>query len=145
MGTRRSVASLTPQRIQEISERDDAVVMQAVHDNVFDPWATDELSAIMDGLIRHTTNNRSKGVAVIRDEARGAYADFARLHPVFFEKLTDPEVASNEEHVKVLRFMLTTQRRMACGSISKEEAMKQVADTALVSLAQQAAAAKREA
>jgi hypothetical protein len=135
----RRVESLSKDKLRALAERDDTIVMEARHDNVFEPWDSKRIHDIVATLSCITMSEKEKTKVQLEEELRAdvRFTEFSRLFPVFFSKLCDVSVVGNEKHMDVIRFMLTTQKTYLERNISEQQAMKNVADFALNSLVQQ--------
>lgn len=131
------VATASNDMLAEIAGRPDTTVMKAVHDNTYDPWDVDVVEEIVEALSKLSSNLDGASLSETREVARTSpempprTAEFAEQHPLLFEKLCDPKVTQNPEHMRVIKFMLVTQRQLQNNSISESDAAAKVSDVAL--------------
>ena len=133
----RRVEGLTKEKLLGLAERDDTIVMEAVHDNHFEPWDSDRLGKIVEEIAQFTRDAAEGADIKTLLPKREDMAEFSRLHPVLFEKLCSKEIASNKKHMGVIRFMLETQRSVIRQGMGEQDAMRKVSDFALNSMMSQ--------
>jgi hypothetical protein len=143
-------ASMTPvvrsmavasNEIESRAARDpNAVVMRAVYDNEFEPWSKDRLDTCVQALASLTREFSSAAdarAAAARDAAARAAdghtdaAEFAQLHPLLYQQLTDPDFVRREGMVALIMGMIDLQREVQSGRLPEAEARALVSDRAL--------------
>jgi len=112
-----------------------AVVMRAVYDNEFEPWPKARLVRCVQALASQTRGFGNAEDA--RDAAARAApgqpdaAEFARLHPLLFQQLTDPDFVRREGMVELLLEMIDLQCDVQSGRVAESVARARVSDRAL--------------
>lgn len=138
------IEGMTREKLEALAKDRRNIVMEAVHDNVFEPWDNRKVEGIVEEMKRRTLEMEEEGKEEILERAKESHPDFVRLHPVLAAKLCDPDIVKNPSHMQVVDFMVRTQASLQGNAITKDEAMQKVADFALESLAKQAKTEKEE-
>jgi hypothetical protein len=63
---------------------------------------------------------------------------FSKTHPTLASKLAEPSIVDNEEHMKVIRFLLLTKLSLQQGRTTAQAASSDVAGFAMAALERQA-------
>lgn len=148
MPTARSsrLANLTPETLAQLADRDDTVVYEPVHDTIFEPWPATRVRRVVELIVGITRTCTSE------DDARGKVravggdvAEFEGKYQLMFQRLTQPEIARNPGHVKIILDMINLRSQIDGGSISESEAQRLVSERALAGLIAQAQRASSQA
>lgn len=125
------LAGMNNSDLQNKMENDpNAVVMQPVYDNVFDPWPSGKLRSCMDTICECTkTKSLEEVKAVVNNNPD--LSEFAKLHPKIYENLLKKEFVNNDSYMKVIYHMLNIQDGVRAGTTSEVEAKTMVSDKAL--------------
>lgn len=144
-GGRRSLASATREQLSDLADDAQTTVMEHTYDNVFEPWDTPRVCAAISQLVQ-LTRETDGGVEAVAGRVASVFelSEFARLHPIMAARLMRREVVNDPEQMRVLRFLVDTQRRVQGGQISGEVARADVSGFALRSLEKQAAHARAD-
>jgi hypothetical protein len=131
LGKSARLSGMTPSELQERVDSDPhAVIMQAVHDNVFEPWAPARVRRCV-RRVAAAARDGGKGTVDALLERDDELREFARLHPVIFSKVSAPEVAGSEPLMAVIEQMLKVRRRLSEGRVTEAQARAEVSDAAL--------------
>lgn len=122
---------VTPAQLRQMAENDPSVqVMEAVHDNIFEPWDPRRLRSAID-QVAQTACKGGKGAVDALLERDANLRSFARLHPMIFSKVSDPNFAADPARMKVFFDMLRMRTELQSGSMSEAQARERVAEMAL--------------
>ena len=135
----RRLANLTPEEVERIAERDDTMVMKEEYDH-FTPWKEDRVRFAVLKLRSITVNAGSKEEARSQAQKDDELREFSTLYKKMYERLTEPEVARNEAHVKTILRFIELHEMMTAGAMTETQAKSQASDFALASLLSQAGA-----
>lgn len=125
------LSGMTPAKLQERVDNDPhAVVMQAVHDNVFEPWPPARVRRCVRQIAAAACDG-GKGTVDALLERDNELREFSRLHPLIFAKVSVPEVASSAPLMAVIEHMLKVRRQVTEGRVTDSEARAAVSDAAL--------------
>jgi len=112
-----------------------AVVMRAVYDNEFEPWSKERLVGCVEAHASQTRGfdnaTDARNAAARAASSQPDAAEFARLHPLLFQQLTDPDFVRREGMVGLLLEMIDLQCDVQSGRVAEPVARARVSDRAL--------------
>ena len=134
---KQSFANVTRDQLMDIAKRDNTTVMEHVYD-YHEPWSTDRVGRVVDRIVALTNElgdpERVKAKVQEDEELR----EFSKTHPTMASKLAEPSIVNNEEHMKVIRFLLSTNMSLQQGRTTAQDAASDVAGFAMAALERQA-------
>jgi len=126
-------ATFTADDLASLAAQDNATVMTHAYD-YHQPWdgkRVEEAAERVAALAVRLGDSSAVRAEVEKDEE---LSQFSRSHPTLSAKLSDPSVAGNEKHMRVVRFMIAAHARVRGGEIAESEARSGVSAFALRSL-----------
>lgn len=139
MATQR-FTNLTPERIAELSQRDDCVVYQPTHDVLFDPWPSQRVRACVRRIVKTSRRSASAEEARASLDVDAEVAEFKDKYQLMYTRLTQPEIARNEAHVETFLAMVDLRARVERGEMSESHAQQAASEEAMTRLLAQARA-----
>lgn len=131
------VGYFTDDKLKELSEQSNTVVMQPTYDTIFEPWPASKVSDIMDKIVQMTNANKSKPAEEIQDICKKSNKnidEFAQKYQIMFKKLTEPSFIEDEKNIKVIKQMILLKCAVDKNMTSAEAAQGEAADLAMKSL-----------
>ena len=122
---------MTQADVERLASDDKHMVMEAVHDHKFEPWATDAVQRCVSNLSALTLRLRDEGPivdAVLEDDE---LKRFVFQHETLGKKLMDVEFCEDSRKVAALVNILTIRSQMMSGALSETDARSAVAEVAL--------------
>ena len=137
------VACLQEEKLREIAQQPNTIVMQPTYDTHFAPWEFDDLAAVLRELQAYVIQ-RGKSVPVdeIRSGAVTSSTKFKRLSEtckVIFARVTEYDVASSTKKMAVIFAMIDIRREIQMGGIDEDTAKAKLSSMAIDALHTRAA------
>ncbi len=140
------VGYFTDDKLKELSEQPNTVVMQPTYDTVFEPWPSAKVSSIMDRVVEITNANKNKTPEEIQNICKNAdknIEDFAHKYQIMFKKLTEPAFVEDEKNIKVIKQMILLKCAVDKNMTSVEAAQAEASDLAMKSLVERVKSQKK--
>lgn len=134
---KKRLASLSPDELHEMASRSDTVVMQPTYDTVFEPWPQERLLQALEKLQSLSLSLNSKSKTMKEAEKDPTLSEMKQKYKLLFERVCDPDIAGNVQHMNTIFFMVSIQTKLANKEIKEEDAKAMVSDRALASLMKQ--------
>ena len=131
------VGYFTDDKLKELSEQPNTVVMQPTYDTVFEPWHPSKVSDVMDNIVELTKQNKDKTVEEIQDickRSSSTVIEFSQNYQTMFKKITEPEFIRDAKNIKVIKQMILLKSAVDRNLTSAEQAQGEAADLAMKSL-----------
>ena len=129
--------ALSRAHLEALSQDPTKVVYEPTYDTVFEPWPAPRVRAAVTKIARIASRCADAEQARSRCQQDEEIRSFASLYQKMYERLSDPSVARNSEHVHVIMEMIRIHDEMRRGLVSEERAKTAVSDIALASLMRQ--------
>ena len=141
---KKSVGCFTDEKLKELSEQPNTMVMQHTHDVVFEPWQSGKVSDVMDRIVELTMKHKSESHEEVKRICREerVIEEFAQKYQVMFEKLTTIAFISDRDNLRVVKKMILLKAAVDKGMTTTTAAQAQVSDIALTSLSSRVKNAK---
>lgn len=132
----KKVGCYTDEKLQELAEQPNTIVMQPTHDVIFEPWPASRVSHMMDEIIKITKNRSHETVDEIRNycKTRNDISEFSEKYQKMFEKLTEPLFIQDIENVNIMRKLILLKAAVDKKITTNDQAQAEAADIALKSL-----------
>jgi len=122
----------TPAELRRRAEADPSItVMEATHDNLFEPWQPDRLMRCVRTVAATALAGGLAGVKAALDADPDELGEFARLHPMLYEKVSQPVTAGDPAIMGLVESMIRTRMQLDAGKLDTKEARERVSDAAL--------------
>ena len=128
---KKTIACLTPEKLQELAQEPTNVVYTPTHDIQYTPWSSDRVKACVLRLVVLTRGGKAAAEIKALD---AELSDFASKYTVFFTKLTDPLFVSDASHVRTVLELVQLRAAVEQGEIDATEAQGRSANIALTNL-----------
>ena len=134
-----SFANLTPQRLAELAERDDCVVYQPTHDVQFTPWSAERVRSVVGQIVRlaRRCDTEEDARRQVREKLGPEAAEFEGKYQLLFQRLTEPRIAKNPDHVAIVLKMIELRSRVEQGTLTEHGAQSLVSEQCLTGLLSQ--------
>ena len=118
-----TIEGLTPEKLQELSNRPNSMVMQPEYD-YHSPWNYDDLKYVVDLMFNTEVDDDTKkhDNLVIR---------FSKDHPIMYEKILQDHIRNNQDYKQMFYFMISKRKDCLQGKTSEVAAASEVSDKAL--------------
>tara|TARA_B100000482_G_C12610503_1_gene298812 strand:- start:2061 stop:2489 length:429 start_codon:yes stop_codon:yes gene_type:complete len=133
---KKTVGCFTEEKLKELSQEPNTVVMQPTYDTIFEPWPASKVSDIMDQIVSITLSKKKCSAEEIRSycKEKKILHDFSEKYQIMFKQITIPEFVADSENIKVVKQMILLKSAVDSNITSNEEAQAQAADLAMKSL-----------
>ena len=131
---RQRLSGLSAAEVATLAADPSNVVMQPTYDVVFTPWPRHRLEAALRRLADIARRSASKEEAQRTASEVAELREFARCYQLMYERVSDPAIAANEGHMKILTYMIDEHDRMERGEVGEAQARANVSDFALAGL-----------
>lgn len=133
---KKTVGCFTDEKLKELSEQPNTVVMQPTYDTVFTPWPAERVSLIVDQLAQTTKSKKNCSPEEIRVFCKDNkdFSEFSEKYKTMFEKLTVPDFVEDVDNLRVIKQMVLLKAAVDNNMTTAQEAQAQASDIALKSL-----------
>lgn len=131
---KKTVGCFTEEKLKELSNQENTVVMQPTHDVVFEAWPASKVSVAVDTIINFVNTSELSQEEVV-EECKNKFTEFANKYQVMFNKITNREFLKDHENVRVLKKLILLKAAVDNNATTNEFAQAQASDIALKSLA----------
>ena len=102
------------------------------------PSSAARVRACVERIVRVARHAETVEDARARADLLEEVPEFKSKYKLMYERLTDPQIARNRDHVDVVLSMIALRDRVDAGTLSEEGAQRLVAEEALTKLVAQA-------
>ena len=133
---KKSVGYFTDDKLQELAEKPNTIVMTPTHDTVFEPWPAARVASMLDMISTITKRMKSQSSEEIQDYCKSHpdMHEFSEKYQVMFKKITDPLFVQDDENLKVMKKLVLLKAAVDNNLTTSEQAQAEAADLALKSL-----------
>lgn len=140
---KKRLANLSPDELKEMASRSDTVVMEPTYDTIFEPWPEEKLLQAIQDLQNLSLSLNSKDKTSKESEKNPILKEMKEKYKLLFERVCDPKIAGNVDHMNTIFFMVSVQTKLANKELKEEDAKAMVSDRALTSLMKQMPESKK--
>lgn len=138
---KKTVGCFTDEKLRELSEQENTVVMQPTYDTVFEAWPASKVNVIVDTVVAITNRMHQNTEDEIKEECfrNASIHEFSKCYQTMFQKLVNPLFVSDKENIGILKRMIMLKSAVDNNVLTSQSAQAQVSDLALKSLASRVA------
>lgn len=125
------VACISEEEINNMAQNSNNVIMKSYHDNVYKPWDVARVKACVDDITGLTRCGISP--EKMKKDSIEIF-EFSTKYKTFFSKLTDILFVNDEEHMEVLKKIISIKSLVDQGLIDETEGQKRCVDASLSKL-----------
>lgn len=133
---KKTVGCFTEDKLKELSEQPNTVVMQPTYDTIFEPWPASKVSDVMDQIVSITLSKKDCTPEEIQlyCKEKKILNEFSEKYQIMFKQITTPDFVADSENIKVVKQMILLKSAVDSNITTSEEAQAQAADLAMKSL-----------
>ena len=132
--TNQRIECLHEDKLKELAQQPNTIVMKPTHDVIFEPWSPKELMSVLKGLQGFVIKNQEKPADEIRRLAiatNDKLKEFSEKYRIMFKRVTEPEVATDPKKMAVIFAMIDIKQRIKEGKIDENTAKAELSTIAI--------------
>jgi hypothetical protein len=132
----KSVGCFTDEKLKELAEQPNTIVMQPTWDVEFEAWPAQKVSIAIDTIVNITKDLKDHDIEAVHGkcEEQETLKEFSQKYQLIYKKITDYSFIKEKENLTVLKKMVMIKSAVDTNTTSMQNAQAQVSDIALTSL-----------